>query len=172
MESDRKKYNIHTKPYFYACYILTFVSEILLDLAIGEDEKSVETKEKRYDNYAVRLPGEFDGKVKLALRAICNQVIDFTRAFNIPKIMTKELEIEMPVISHARYLKSFAILEFTGAIVRNPNLLKITADGCIDIKFLSVESRQAIHRVVAPASHTEGVKYQVRPYSPFERRFV
>ena len=110
MESDRKKYNIHTKPYFYACYILTFVSEILLDLAIGEDEKSVKTKEKRFDNYAVRLPGEFDGKVKLALRAICNQVIDFTRAFNIPKIMTKELEIKMPVISHARYLKSFAII--------------------------------------------------------------
>ena len=172
MESDRKKYNIHSKHYLYACYILTFASEILLDLAVGEENKSVEAKELKYGTYTVRLPVDIHEKVKLTLRAICNQVIDITRAFNIPKVVTKEIENEMPVISHCCYLKTVAILEFVGAIVRNPNLLEITVDGYIDIKFLSVESRQAIHRVVAPASPTEGVKYQSRSYSPFERRFV
>ena len=172
MSSDGTFFEVKRNPYVYACYILTFVSELALDSAHEEAEKNKSLSE----NYPNRLHFLRDRKTKELLEL-------FTEGFlKLYCGIRKKREIFSNVneglydpTAHEKFLKVIAMLEFYGYYLRCPWDIKIgERNSAMDLQGLSPHTKKVIRNVIFTKSVdgvVDGPFVRYGRYDPEKRCF-
>ena len=122
MGSDCDYFEIRRNPYLYACYILTFCSELILDSATEEGER----KSTLSENYPSRLHFVRDNKTKKILELLTSGFLVLFGTIKRKRETFSNPPKEMPNSKdHEKLLKIIALLEFYGHYIRCPWDIKV-----------------------------------------------
>lgn len=154
MSSDSDYFEIRRNPYLYACYILTFLSELTLDSAFEEAEKNNSLSE----NYPNRLHFVRDQKTKDLLELFCEGFLKLYGGIRRKREIFANVKEELySAEAHEKFLRVLAMLEFYGHYLRCPWDIKVgETRGIMDLKGLSTHARKVIRSVII-TRNTEGV---------------
>ena len=173
MGSDGEYFEIKRNSYIYACYILTFCSDFLLDSAIEEGKRNFTLSE----NYPSRLQTVRDRETQIILGLLTNGYLRLFEAFRGRKesYTSAPDESKMDDVAHEKYLKLMALLEFYGHFIRCPWEIRVgERNRLMDLSELSTFAKTVLKNVMITRNRgggLDGPYLQYGRYEPQERCF-
>ena len=172
MGSDGEYYEIRRNPYLYACYILTFCSELMLDSATEESERNL----SRGENYPDRLCFVSDETTREYLELFCDKFVSLFRGIKEKRVIFSNINEEIhEQVSHENLLKIMARLEYYGHYIRCPwDIIVGEESRLMSLEGLSSFARTVIRNVLIlrKADGTlDGPFFNYGRYNPVMRCF-